>query len=78
MTFDTSNNGAGFALVRGMWAAIAISAFILILRVFAKVKLRQFRFDDVLMIVSWVLRSPPTRTSPDYRSTSITNHFYYY
>ncbi|OJJ57232.1 hypothetical protein ASPSYDRAFT_134175 [Aspergillus sydowii CBS 593.65] len=55
MTFDTSNNGAGFALVRGMWAAIAISAFILILRVFAKVKLRQFRFDDVLMIVSWAM-----------------------
>ncbi|KAL4914012.1 hypothetical protein BDW62DRAFT_220344 [Aspergillus aurantiobrunneus] len=55
MTFDSSNNGAGFALVRGMWAAIAIAAVILVLRVFAKVKLRQFRFDDVLMVVSWAM-----------------------
>ena len=72
MAFDSSSNDRGLALVRGMWAAIAIAAFILILRVFAKFKLRQFRFDDVLMIVSWVLRSPSTRTSPDYH---ITNHF---
>lgn len=71
MAFDSSND-PGFALVRGMWAAVAVAAVILILRVFAKIKLRQFRFDDVLMIVSWVLRSPATRTSPDYHN--ITNH----
>jgi hypothetical protein len=37
-----------------MWAAVAIAAVILALRVFAKVKLRQFRLDDILMIVAWV------------------------
>jgi predicted ferric reductase len=56
MAFDGSND-PGFALVHGMWAANAIAAVILILRVFAKIKLRQFRFDDVLMVVAWVLRS---------------------
>ncbi|KAL4996669.1 hypothetical protein BDV10DRAFT_202261 [Aspergillus recurvatus] len=54
MTFDGSND-PGFALARGMWAANAIAAVILILRVFAKLKLRQFRFDDVLMVVAWVM-----------------------
>ncbi|KAL4778072.1 hypothetical protein BJX76DRAFT_366771 [Aspergillus varians] len=54
MTFDTHND-PGFALIRGMWAAIAIATLILILRVFAKFKLRQFRFDDVLMVVAWAM-----------------------
>ncbi|KAL2823239.1 hypothetical protein BDW59DRAFT_148880 [Aspergillus cavernicola] len=45
----------GPALVRGMWAAVAIAAVILILRVFAKFKLTQFRFDDVLMVVAWAM-----------------------
>ncbi|KAL4971901.1 hypothetical protein BDW66DRAFT_155223 [Aspergillus desertorum] len=53
MTFDGSSNAPGFALARGMWAANAIAAVILILRVIAKIKLRQFRFDDVLMLVAW-------------------------
>ncbi|KAL6230249.1 hypothetical protein BDW75DRAFT_76598 [Aspergillus navahoensis] len=54
MTFNRSND-PGFALARGIWAANAIAAVILILRVFAKIKLRQFRFDDVLMIVAWAM-----------------------
>ncbi|KAL3473683.1 hypothetical protein BJX99DRAFT_233120 [Aspergillus californicus] len=49
----SAQNPKGEALVRGMWAAVAIAAVILILRVFAKFKLRQFRFDDVLMVVAW-------------------------
>jgi hypothetical protein len=53
MSFDRTND-PGPALSRGMWAAVAIAAVILALRVFAKIKLRQFRFDDVLMIVAWV------------------------
>lgn len=56
MAFDGKND-SGFALARGMWAANAIAAVILILRVFAKIKLRQFRFDDVLMVVAWVCAS---------------------
>ncbi|RDW61692.1 uncharacterized protein DSM5745_10364 [Aspergillus mulundensis] len=54
MTFDHTND-PGFALARGMWAANAIAAVILILRVFAKIKLRQFRFDDVLMVIAWAM-----------------------
>ncbi|KAL4878070.1 hypothetical protein BJY04DRAFT_196672 [Aspergillus karnatakaensis] len=49
------HNPEGDALSRGMWAAIAIAAVILALRVFAKIKLTQFRFDDVLMIVSFAM-----------------------
>ncbi|KAL4734403.1 hypothetical protein BDV11DRAFT_174819 [Aspergillus similis] len=54
MAFDRSHD-PGFALARGMWAANAIAAVILILRVFAKIKLRQFRFDDILMVVAWAM-----------------------
>ncbi|KAL2842636.1 hypothetical protein BJX68DRAFT_278338 [Aspergillus pseudodeflectus] len=54
MSFDHTND-PGPALSRGMWAAVAIAAVILALRVFAKVKLRQFRLDDVLMIVAWAM-----------------------
>ncbi|KAL4800108.1 hypothetical protein BDV19DRAFT_171533 [Aspergillus venezuelensis] len=54
MSFDSSND-PGFDLARGMWAANAVAAVILILRVVAKFKLRQFRFDDVLMIVAWAM-----------------------
>lgn len=53
MAFDHSND-PGFALARGMWAANAIAAVILALRAFAKIKLHQFRVDDVLMVVAWV------------------------
>ncbi|KAI9375102.1 hypothetical protein BJX61DRAFT_495286 [Aspergillus egyptiacus] len=55
MTTTAEQNAKGEALVRGMWAAIAVAAIILALRVFAKFKLRQFRFDDVLMVISWAM-----------------------
>jgi hypothetical protein len=48
----------GPALVRGIWAAVIIAVIIVVLRVFAKVKIGQFRVDDVLMIVSLVCCSP--------------------
>ncbi|KAL2862487.1 uncharacterized protein BJX67DRAFT_375276 [Aspergillus lucknowensis] len=54
MSFDRRND-PGPALVRGMWAAVAIATVILVLRVFAKCKLRQFRFDDVFMIAAWAM-----------------------
>jgi len=44
----------GPALVRGIWAAVIVAVIIVILRVFAKIKIRQFRADDVLMIISVV------------------------
>ncbi|GCB20406.1 hypothetical protein AAWM_03291 [Aspergillus awamori] len=48
-------NPSGLALERGMWAAVAIATFILILRIIAKIKIRNFRIDDVLMIIAWAL-----------------------
>lgn len=41
-----------------MWAAVAIATFILILRIIAKIKIRNFRIDDVLMIIAWVTNRP--------------------
>ncbi|GAM38536.1 hypothetical protein TCE0_033f09330 [Talaromyces pinophilus] len=45
----------GSSLVRGIWAAMAIAVIIVVLRVYAKIKIGQFRADDVLMIISMVL-----------------------
>lgn len=36
--------------------AVAIAAVIVILRVFAKIKIHRFHFDDVLMILAEVRR----------------------
>lgn len=47
-------SAVGESLVRGVWAAMAIAVVIVVLRVFAKIKIRQFRADDVLMIISMV------------------------
>lgn len=44
----------GTSLVRGIWAAMAIAVIIVVLRVYAKIKIAQFRADDVLMIISMV------------------------
>lgn len=44
----------GTALVRGVWAAMAIAVIIVVLRVYAKIKIHQFRADDVLMTISMV------------------------
>ncbi|KAE8154070.1 hypothetical protein BDV25DRAFT_167779 [Aspergillus avenaceus] len=45
----------GPSLMKGIWAAVAIATLIVILRVFAKVKIGQFRVDDVLMIIAVIL-----------------------
>ncbi|KAJ5180964.1 hypothetical protein N7492_004174 [Penicillium capsulatum] len=45
----------GPALERGIWVAVAIAAVIVILRVFAKIKIKRFHFDDVLMILAEIL-----------------------
>ena len=50
-------SAVGADLVRGTWAAMAIAVIIVILRVYAKLKIHQFRADDVLMIISMVLSS---------------------
>lgn len=48
------DSSVGTSLVRGVWAAMAIAVIIVGLRVFAKIKIHQFRVDDVLMIISMV------------------------
>ncbi|KAE8352509.1 hypothetical protein BDV28DRAFT_148968 [Aspergillus coremiiformis] len=45
----------GPALQRGIWVAVGIAAVIVILRVFAKVKIGQFRVDDILMMLAMLL-----------------------
>ncbi|KAF7596817.1 hypothetical protein BBP40_012417 [Aspergillus hancockii] len=45
----------GPALMKGIWVAVAIAAVIVILRVFAKLKIGQFRVDDILMILAMLL-----------------------
>ncbi|PLB48428.1 hypothetical protein P170DRAFT_477045 [Aspergillus steynii IBT 23096] len=42
----------GPELDRGIWAAVVIAALIVILRVFAKIKINHFRADDVLMVLA--------------------------
>lgn len=54
------HSDTGTALVRGIWAAMAIAAIIVILRVYAKAKIHQFRADDVLMIIAMVSLRLPT------------------
>ena len=44
----------GPELDRGIWAAVAIATLIVILRVFAKIKINHFRADDVLMVLASV------------------------
>jgi hypothetical protein len=48
------SNSNGLSLERGIWAAVIISALIVILRVFAKIKIKRFHVDDVLMIIAQV------------------------
>lgn len=48
----------GPSLERGIWAAVAIAAVIVILRVVGKIKINRFRIDDGLMIFAEVCRSP--------------------
>lgn len=44
----------GPALEKGVWGAVAVAAVIVILRVFAKFKIKRFNVDDVLMIIAEV------------------------
>lgn len=48
------DSSVGTSLVRGVWAAMAIAVIIVALRVYAKIKIHQFRADDVLMVISMV------------------------
>ncbi|KAF9245071.1 hypothetical protein DTO027I6_9709 [Penicillium roqueforti] len=45
----------GPSLERGIWAAVAIAAVIVILRVVGKIKINRFRIDDGLMIFAEIL-----------------------
>jgi hypothetical protein len=49
----------GPELERGIWAAVIIAVLIVILRVFAKIKINRFFVDDVLMIVASVCTPCP-------------------
>lgn len=48
------SNSNGYSLAKGVWAAVAIAALVVILRVFAKIKINCFFVDDVLMIIALV------------------------
>ncbi|OQE31635.1 hypothetical protein PENSTE_c001G04951 [Penicillium steckii] len=50
MQETTPNHGP--ALERGIWVAVIIAALFVVLRVFAKIKISRFFFDDVLMIIA--------------------------
>jgi hypothetical protein len=50
------SNSNGYSLERGIWAAVIISALIVMLRVYAKIKIKRFHADDVLMIIAQVWR----------------------
>ena len=50
----TMQNGKGESLEKGIWAAVVISAVIVVLRIFAKVKIKRFAADDILMIFAQV------------------------
>jgi hypothetical protein len=52
------DSDVGTALVRGIWAAMAIAVIIVVLRVYAKIKIHQFRADDVLMMIAMVCFLP--------------------
>lgn len=49
-----SETDLGPALEKGIWAAVAIAAVIVILRVWGKMKINRFGIDDVLMIFAEV------------------------
>lgn len=49
-----SEPNGGPALQKGIWVVVALAALIVILRVFAKLKIGQFRVDDILMILAMV------------------------
>ena len=55
-TTDTTNDGP--SLLAGSWAAAAIAIIIMILRVIAKLRIHQFKLDDVAMIVALVRTFP--------------------
>ncbi|KAL2858470.1 hypothetical protein BJY01DRAFT_241804 [Aspergillus pseudoustus] len=46
---------SGPALMRGIWAGMAVAIVFVVLRVIAKLKIRHFRLDDVLMIAALIL-----------------------
>ncbi|KAL3486476.1 hypothetical protein BJX62DRAFT_19573 [Aspergillus germanicus] len=46
---------AGPALMKGIWAGIAVATIIVILRTIAKIRIRHFRLDDILMIAALTL-----------------------
>ncbi|GAB1197826.1 hypothetical protein BDV32DRAFT_136701 [Aspergillus pseudonomiae] len=50
-----SEPDGGPALRTGIWVAMALATLIVVLRVFAKLKIGQFRVDDILMIIAMIL-----------------------
>ena len=49
-----SEPDGGPALRTGIWVAMALATLIVVLRVFAKLKIGQFHVDDILMIIAMV------------------------
>lgn len=45
---------AGPQLLRGIWAEAGVAVLFVLLRVIAKLRLRQFKLDDIVMILALV------------------------
>lgn len=54
---DSPPNVAGERLVRDIWGITSIALLATILRVVAKIRIRQFKWDDILMVAAQVCTS---------------------
>ncbi|KAJ0418691.1 hypothetical protein BJY00DRAFT_287251 [Aspergillus carlsbadensis] len=62
---------SGPALMKGIWVGMAVAIIVVILRVIAKIRIRHFRLDDVLMIAALTL----SLTSTAFLTISIDHGF---
>lgn len=54
---DSPDNDTGIRLVRDIWGVTSVAIIATILRVVAKLRIRQFRVDDICMIAALVSSS---------------------
>jgi hypothetical protein len=64
---ETPHNDTSLGLVRDVWGMTAVAILATILRTVAKLRIRQFRLDDVCMIVALV-------SIPLFLDTSFSEH----
>lgn len=56
---STTSFNAGIPLRRDVWGVVSLSLLAVALRVLAKLRMHQFRWDDVLMCTAQVNRHMP-------------------